>query len=62
MYKASVFIFVGLIFEVCFVLIHVDGEIFSAIEKLEQLFRSERVFIRELEKFAKNVDDDYLHR
>lgn len=60
MYKSSAVVIVGLIFGVCFV--HVDCEIFSAIEKLEQLFRSERIFIRELEKFAKNVDDDYIHR
>lgn len=62
MYKASAFTIVGIIVGVCFVIIHVDCEIFSAIEKLEKLFRSEGIFIRELDKFSKNIDDDYVNR
>lgn len=58
MYKVIAFIIVG----VCFVITHVNCEIFSAIEKLEQLFDSERVFIKELEKFAEKVDDEFINR
>lgn len=62
MYKVITFIIVVLVFGVCFVITHVNCEIFSAIEKLEQLFDSERAFIRELENFAEKVDDDYVKR
>lgn len=62
MYKLIGFISAGLAFGVCFVITHVNCEIFSAIEQLEQLFDSERIFIKELEKFAEEVDNDYINR
>lgn len=62
MYKVITFIIVGLVFGVCFFITQVNCEIFSAIERLEQLFDSERIFIKELENFAEKVDDDYVNR
>ena len=59
MYKLIAF---GLVLGLCFVTTHVNCEMFSAIEKLEQLFYNERVVIKELERFAEKLDDDYVKR
>lgn len=37
-------------------------EIFSAIESLEILAVNETAILKELEKFASKVDDDYINR
>lgn len=50
-----IFFFVNLVWKI-------DGEIFSSINKLEDLAFNQSIFIGELGNLAKGVNDEYIER
>lgn len=49
-------------FVLCLMISLVNGEIFSAIEKLEKLAKAEKVMIEQLRDFSLRVNDDYVKK